>query len=162
MTARQPSVSTIAGAAQRAGFQSGARVVGPAAPGAAALTPNAPKPSGVGAGLAQLRASAPLWPIENSRWLDLVDAVGAFAERWGEQAAACGWSALDLYSMHQRAPGANLAAMGAAWLIARSRDLVLRVAAEAIVVQTRAGYVLRIYRRPPDSAAVLAWIAGFR
>jgi hypothetical protein len=83
--------------------------------------------------------------------------VTAFSERWDSQARACGFSALALYGLHQRAPWSNLAAMGAAFLFARRGDRVLEVEAGVILLMSQLGNRLRLYRVAPDPDAVLAW-----
>jgi hypothetical protein len=78
-------------------------------------------PVDVAAGLELLAScSAPLWPISAEDWALAVARARAFAEAWDSAARAAGWSALDLYGVHPRAPYARLTAMGAVWLIARS------------------------------------------
>ena len=126
-------------------------------------------PDEVRNGLELLRSSAPLWKVdEPKRWLTVVDSVAAFAERWDGQARACGWTSVQLYGLHRRAPWANVAGMGAAFLIAADGRPVpillalkggpaIAVDQEAIRIVSPSGSKLRIYRRPPDPAAVLAW-----
>ena len=114
-------------------------------------------PGDVMAGLSALAAGPPLWPVDVARWAEIITTVTAFAERWDGQARACGWLALALYGLHQRAPWSNLAAMGAAFLFARRGDRVLEVEASAILLVSRLGSRLRMYRMAPDADAVLAW-----
>ena len=113
-------------------------------------------PADVAAGLELLARSPALWPISAGAWLDVIACVRGFAERWDAQARAAGWSTLELYSLHQRAPYANLAAMGAAWVVARSGHRVAAVD-EAIMLRSATGAVSRIRRVVLDPAAVLAW-----
>lgn len=108
-------------------------------------------------GLELLATSPPLWPIGDVRWEVGVDAVRAFADRWHVQACALGWSPLSLYGLHRRAPYANLAAMGAAFVLARSGHRAVAVDAEAVHVGTTTGAQLRIYRMPPEPESVVAW-----
>jgi hypothetical protein len=115
-------------------------------------------PAEVLAGLDILAARRPpLWPVAPDRWLNIVDAVRSFAERWHAAARACGWSDLELYGLHRRAPYANLAAMGAAWLIAKSGHAVVEMNRDAITVVTVSSSRLRLYRRPIDADARLPW-----
>jgi hypothetical protein len=112
----------------------------------------------VAAGLELLARSPPLWLIGAEGWAIAVARARAFAERWDGQAPAAGWSTLELYGMHRRAPFARLTAMGAAWVLARSGGSAIAVASDAIVVATRTGGRLRIYRTAaPDPDAVSAW-----
>lgn len=108
-------------------------------------------------GLKRLDASPPLWPIEPKQWLAVVASVRAFAGRWDAWARAAGWTSLELYGLHLRAPYARLDAMGAAWLLARSGDIAHSVDAGAIVTGTHSGNRLRIYRTSPHPELALAW-----
>jgi hypothetical protein len=83
--------------------------------------------------------------------------VIAFAVRWDGLSRGCGWSPLELYGLHRRAPWSNLAGMGAAFLIAIGGHTVIGIGAEAIAVATPTGSRLRIFRRPPDSLSAPAW-----
>ena len=65
--------------------------------------------------------------------------------------------ALQLYGLHRRAPYANLAGMGAAFVVARCGHHVVDVTADAIHVRSPAGSGLRIDRREPEGQTVLAW-----
>jgi hypothetical protein len=116
--------------------------------------------SDVVAGLAALMHAPPLWDTGAARWFDIVSAVRTFAQRHGGQARDCGWPALCLYGLHPRAPWVNLAACGAAWLVARAGYQVLAVGRDDILVVARSASRLRIYRAAPDPDAVLAWEIG--
>lgn len=112
----------------------------------------------VAAGLDLLTRSPPLWPVEADDWTLAIVRAHSFAERWDALARSAGWSTLDLYGMHRRAPYARLTAMGAAWLVARSSGHnAIAVTADAITLATLTGARLRIYRTAPDPDAVLAW-----
>lgn len=120
-------------------------------------------PADVAAGLELLARSRPLWPIgEAGVWSYAVGSVRAFAEAWDGRARAAGWTAIELYGLHCRAPYARLAAMGAAWLIARSGHRAVGVDAGAITVATHAGNRLRIYHAEVDPGAALAWTLADR
>lgn len=125
-------------------------------------------PPDVAAGLKLLASSPPLWPIDPPRWTAVVDSVTAFAGRWDGRARACGWTPLQLYGLHRRAPWANVAGMGAAFLIAADGRPVpvlvalkggpaIAVDQEAIRTLSPGGARLRIFRRTPDPDSVLAW-----
>jgi hypothetical protein len=116
-------------------------------------------PDYVAAGLEQLAAAAPtLWPIEQlARWPSVVDRVMAFRRQCDRPARAAGWDDLSLYGLHRRAPYANVAAMGAAFLAALNSWHVIGVGADAIAIVSPAGSRLKIYREPPDPDAVVAW-----
>jgi hypothetical protein len=112
-------------------------------------------PPHVADGLRQLEQSPALWPVAD--WRGVVTKVSAFAWRWHAEAAAAGWSDLQLYGLHRHASYANLAGMGAAWLVAKSGHLAVAVDREAFMLVTKSSSRLRIYRREIDPGAVLAW-----
>ncbi|MGD0333928.1 MAG: hypothetical protein ABSA90_11825 [Xanthobacteraceae bacterium] len=116
----------------------------------------------VASGLELLARSRPLWPIGAEEWSHAVAGARAFAEAWDSQARAAGWTSVELYGLHRRASYARLAAMGAAWLIARSGHRAVGVDAGAITVGTYTGNRLRIYRTEADPDAVLAWMLRSR
>src|ERR1700677_193040 len=109
------------------------------------------------AGLDLMMRSPPLWPVDRgTSWVDQVARARAFAERWNGLCRNCGWSPLDLYGAHHRAPAARLSCLGAAFLVARSSHHVLNVAPGDILVATKSAARLRIYRAHPDPDAVVA------
>jgi hypothetical protein len=113
-------------------------------------------PADVTRGLATLATGAPLWPVGRDRWAAMVTAIQAFAAVHDARARSCGWSSLSLYGLHHAAPYANLAAMGAAWVVARSGHRVAAVAADSILLVAPTGSRLRIYRGD-DQGSVVAW-----
>jgi hypothetical protein len=122
------------------------------------LPPIGDVPDDVARGLAALATSAPLWPLmSRDRWSAMVTAVQAFAAVHDAQARACGWDSLSLYGLHRRAPSANLAAMGAAWVAARSGHRVATLDRDGIVLIGAGGGRLRLYRTVPDEHVVVAW-----
>jgi hypothetical protein len=114
-------------------------------------------PEEVISGLDLLATSPPLWPVEGAAWLGVVERVRAFACQWDARSRAAGWSSLELYALHQRAPYGNLAGMGGAFVVARCGHHVINVAADAIRVRSPTGSDLRIYRRELEAQSVLAW-----
>jgi len=114
-------------------------------------------PADVVHGLDLLARSAPLWPIGADNWSLAVATVEEFAARWHSPASEFGWSTLELYGLHRSAPWANLSAMGAAFVLARSGYSAIDVMAGAIVVRSGFGSTLRIRRFALNPDAVLAW-----
>lgn len=115
------------------------------------------------AGLKLLEASPPAaWPVDRvAHWPGMIAGAMAFARCWDSHARESGWTELQLYGLHPRAPWANLAAMGAAFQIGLAGGSVIAVSAEAIAIVMRTGSRQRLYRRAPDPQAVLAWeLAG--
>jgi hypothetical protein len=114
-------------------------------------------PADVADGLDLLERSPPLWPVERATWVAVVASVAAFADHWDVQARGAGWSPIELYGLHRAAPYANLSAMGAAFVLARSDSSAIAVSADAIVTLSRLGAMMRLYRFPLAPDAVLAW-----
>lgn len=100
---------------------------------------------------------APRLVEQFARWPSVVERVGAFARRWDGPAMACGWSQVDLYGVDAVAPGRNVSAMGAAFIVASFDGSVHDIDEHAITFVTRAGSQLRVYRRLRRPPAVLAW-----
>jgi hypothetical protein len=90
-----------------------------------------PVSADVAAGLELLARSRPLWPIDAGEWSRALASVRAFAAGWDGLAGAAGWTSLQLYGLHRRAPYARLTGMGAAWLVARSGHNAIAVTADA-------------------------------
>jgi hypothetical protein len=126
----------------------------------AAIERQTGSPDHIVAGLEFLAGLPPLWPAGAEAWRLQLAHVKDFASRWDHRARLSGWSDVMLYGVHRLAPGPNIAALGAAWLAARSACTVLAIEDDgAILLGTRAASRLRIYRRPPDPDAVLPWSA---
>jgi hypothetical protein len=114
-------------------------------------------PADVARGLDLLSQSKPLWPVDAATWCGVVGSVSDFAARWDGQAREAGWSTLELYGLHRSAPWANLSAMGAAFVLARSGYAAIAITDEAIVVRGAGGETLRIRRFALNPDAVVAW-----
>jgi hypothetical protein len=114
-------------------------------------------PADVVHGLGLLARSQPLWPLDTLTWRGMVGSVSDFAARWDGQAREAGWSTLELYGLHRSAPWANLSAMGAAFVLARSGYAAIGVTEEVIMVRSALSATLRIRRFALNPDAVLAW-----
>ena len=114
-------------------------------------------PDDVIIGLSVLLDRPPLWPISGPAWVDAVRAVRAFADRWHGEAAAAKWSTLALYGLHPTSPFANISAMGAAWVLARSGHRVVAVLPDVIRLKTRTAATLGIYHPERGRGAALPW-----
>jgi hypothetical protein len=106
------------------------------------------------AGLAQLEHGPSLWG-DHLEWVELVAALRAFEERWGDLARSAGWSLVQIYGLDPDAPRARLSRMGGAFLASLRAHHVIEIDAERIRVVTRTAARLSIYR--PEPGAVLAW-----
>jgi hypothetical protein len=106
------------------------------------------------AGLAQLERCQPLWG-DRLEWVELVVALRAFEERWGDPARSAGWSLVQLYGLDPAAPRARLSRTGGAFLASLSAHQVIGVDTHRIHVVTRTAARMSIYK--PEEGAVLAW-----
>jgi hypothetical protein len=97
------------------------------------------------AGLAQLERCPPLWG-DRLEWVELVAALQAFEQRWGDLARSAGWSLLRLYGLHPDAPHARRSCMGGAFLASLRAHQVIGVDPQRIRVVTRTSARLSIYR----------------
>ena len=77
--------------------------------------------------------------------------VAPFSER-----AVHGMAAVQ-EGQHRRAPYANLAGMGGAFVVARCGHHAINVAADAIQVRSPTGSDPRIYHRQLEAETALAW-----
>ena len=73
-------------------------------------------------GFARLQTMACPAGMRPDRWQEMVDDAGRFLARWGAQAAALGWSTLDVFGAHPThpssasiAPGSSSCCMATSW-----------------------------------------------
>jgi hypothetical protein len=92
------------------------------------------------------------WP---DRWQRIVDATGAFLDRWAGEAIRCGWSALDVFGCDERAPTARFDCMGLVLLLDRCK--VVAVDRDGADLVTASGARQRFYRRPLPPGTVPLW-----
>jgi hypothetical protein len=107
------------------------------------------------AGLAQLERCPPLWGGDRLEWVELVAALRAFEERWGDPARSAGWSLVQLYGLDPDAPRARLSRTGGAFLASLRAHQVIGVDTQRIRVVTRTSARMSVYR--PEDGGVLAW-----
>lgn len=70
-------------------------------------------------GFATLQTALPPRSMTESRWRQIIDDAGRFLDRWAANAAALGWTTLDVFGVHPGAPEASHDGKGLAPLIAR-------------------------------------------
>jgi hypothetical protein len=112
--------------------------------------PPASLPSSLERELEALAGKSP-WPDKSAaEWSAIIIAVRAFALTWGERARAAGWSDAELYAIDPGLPSGRLDRLGAAWVIASSRNglQVVEIDATAIRLSGRSGARLSLYRSP--------------
>jgi hypothetical protein len=93
--------------------------------------------------------------IEPKRWLQLQEDANRFVDQWGRQAAALGWSALDIFGCHPTRPTDRYDTMGLVWMIADAE--VVAMSAEIASLRNAAGTHQGLWRCPIAHGRILAW-----
>jgi hypothetical protein len=106
-------------------------------------------------GFARLSADRPPANFPVHWWRGLIRDAELFLSVWGKQAADLGWTPLDLFGAHRRAPASNFSCMGLLLLIGGGR--VVALSTETAVIEQQAGARLTYTRRPPDAECVAVW-----
>jgi hypothetical protein len=102
-----------------------------------------------------LDASRPPMNFPGSWWRGLIREAELFVSVWGNQAANLGWTTLDLFGAHRKAPAANFSCMGLLLVISSGRVVVLTT--EAAKIEQQSGARLTYTRRPPETECVAVW-----
>jgi hypothetical protein len=76
-------------------------------------------------------------PYDSARWQEIREDAFSFLRDWGAQAHRLGWSDLDLFGVHPRAPIARLDAMGLVPLLGGNQ--VVALTCEGALIVTRSG-----------------------
>jgi hypothetical protein len=117
------------------------------------------EPNGVCAewrrGIGSLDANQPLSKVPAPWWRGLIRDAELFLCIWGKQAADLGWTTLDLFGAHPKAPAARFSCMGLLLVIGSGR--VVAVTAESAVIERQSGAQLTYTRRPPEAECVPVW-----
>jgi hypothetical protein len=92
--------------------------------------------------------------VERNRWLQLQGDANRFVDAWGRQAAALGWSALDVFGCHPTHPD-RYDAMGLVWMIADAE--VVAMGAEVANLRKAAGTLQRVWKCPVTHGRILPW-----
>ena len=105
------------------------------------------------AALCTMPPPAGFWP---ERWQRIIDATGAFLDRWAAEAIRCGWSDLDVFGCHPDAPDrpVRLHGPGAAAGPPRGRR---RSTTDGADLVTATGARQRFRRRPLPPGTVALW-----
>ena len=93
--------------------------------------------------------------IEPRRWLQLQEDANRFIDQWGGQAAALGWSTVDIFGCHPRHPADRFDAMGLVWMIADAK--VVAMGAEVVNLRKADGTIQRVWKCPVIHGRVLVW-----
>jgi hypothetical protein len=93
--------------------------------------------------------------IEPKRWLQLQEDANRFVDQWGRQAAALGWSGLDIFGCHPTRPADRYDAMGLVWMIVDAE--VVAMGAELAQLRKASGTLQRVWKCAVDRRRTLPW-----
>jgi hypothetical protein len=93
--------------------------------------------------------------IEPKRWLQLQEDANRFVDQWGVQAAALGWSTLDIFGCHPTHPADRYDAMGLVWMLAAAE--VVAMGAEVAKLRKASGTLQRVWKCAVDRRRILPW-----
>jgi hypothetical protein len=93
--------------------------------------------------------------IEPKRWLQFQGDANRFVDQWGWQAAALGWSTLDIFGCHPTHPTDRYDTMGLVWMIADAE--VIAMGAEVANLRNAIGTLQRVWKCPVSHGRILAW-----
>ena len=157
-----PSVATVAtvAVADPQGCKTESPPVGNDNPLPTAPVDEVPDPAEVEerAGIIQANGHAPDWSTEaatlftmtppasftEARWEQILDDGGRFADAWGKQAAALGWSPVDAFGVSPYAPEVNPGASGLVLLL--EGHSVIALDADTATIDCGRGVTQRFYR----------------
>ena len=105
-------------------------------------------------GFARLDCSKPPPGYPLPRWHQIINDGGLFLDWWAHQAAAFGWTALDVFGVNPAAPLVRYDGMGLVPLIQGCR--VISIAADSAQIKTSSGNT-QTYSRRPRLDAVALW-----
>ena len=105
-------------------------------------------------GLRQLRRCRPPAGVLQTHWRAKILGAVRFCRIWGPRAAANGWTAENLFSLHPGAPLLRFDAMGVAFL--GTDAVVVGVEPGAVLFRCKGGNINR--GRPPTNPQKPAWL----
>jgi hypothetical protein len=105
-------------------------------------------------GLANMRVADPLEGFSFPMWRHICIDGEAFSRRWAAQAAALGWSALDIFGVHPLSPAGRIGCWGVALLIQGGE--VDALTSDAASIRRRSGARLT-WRRFDNLQQVPIW-----
>jgi hypothetical protein len=88
-------------------------------------------------------------------WRSLIWDAELFLTTWDSQAADLGWTTLDLFGVHPKAPAARYSCMGLLPLLRGGR--VVALTASTALIEQQSGARLTYTRRPPEPECVPLW-----
>jgi hypothetical protein len=126
-------------------------------PQAARQIANPVVPADWTAGVARLQTMARPPMIGPDRRQQVIADAGRFLDRWGAQAAALGWTTLDVFGAHPTHPLQRLDCAGLILLL--HGDELVAITADTARTRKRSRAILTYYRRPRPGAVPL-WELG--
>lgn len=109
-------------------------------------------------GFAKLNVMKRPTDFSAARWEAVVNDGGVFMDSWAHQAALLGWTALDVFGAHPRAPHARLEAAGLVLLIGGGQ--VTAITQQTATIRAPNGSELRYWRKPSPGAVPLWELIG--
>lgn len=106
-------------------------------------------------GLTMLETKAPPLGISVNDWQRIVDDANLLLRQWGVQAAALGWSSLQLFGAHPTKPVERHDLKGLVLLV--HGNPIVSMVHDAAGITMPSGSILTYRRRPIDPAAVCIW-----
>jgi hypothetical protein len=106
-------------------------------------------------GLATLDPNQPPTHFPALWWRGLIRDSELFLATWGSQAADLGWTTLDLFGVHPKAPAARYSCMGLLLLLRGGR--VVALTTSTAVIEQQSGARLTYTRQPPEAECVPVW-----
>jgi len=122
---------------------------------AAAVEGGAAAPRAWAEGFAALSSIPAPDGFSPERWQRIVDATGAFLDRWAADAIRSGWTDLDVFGCDPTRPDARIDAMGLVLLLDRCEVVAIDEAGAELVTAT--GARQRFRRRPLPPGTVSLW-----
>ena len=93
--------------------------------------------------------------IEPKRWLQFRGDASRFVDQWGGQAAALGWSTLDVFGCDPTHPADRFDTMGLVWMIADAE--VVAMGAEVASLRKSTGTLQRVRKCSVFHGRILVW-----
>jgi hypothetical protein len=90
-----------------------------------------------------------------SRWAQVVNDAAMFLDRWGRQAAALGWRALDVFGVNPDAPETRYDCAGLVPLL-QGRSIIA-ITADTARIDCGSGAFMTFYRETMAAGAVALW-----
>jgi hypothetical protein len=108
-------------------------------------------------GFAALAVGPPLDGYTPKEWHQLIEDAEHFLDDWAQEAARQGWSVLDAFGVHVRAPAARYDGMGLVPLIRGGK--IVALTGDHATIRMPSGSELTVLRRPLQDAVPIWTVA---